>query len=341
MQSSFPFSPHKDTYNNKKEFNFTVDEATEMLKNKLTISNKYLKAQHNVNAIIHLVQWNSKGSTTAGYSTFRNLLTKVITNDINFDLFITQEPISVVEKNLIDKNFNSDYNVIYPVDKRARKEVAIVYRNEVISILKNLNPYKLIDESEPFVNYRNKYFINQAKKRIQITHFNYNDKEDKKNYEICVFNFHSVYSACTNEVKKNFIIDFFKFVKWYIDNKIEKDNFNLLIAGDFNYDIYQDDDLCKSVNEICGLKILIPAPPTIDSTYNELEIAPTNIDFFVTISDPKNGININRVSKLPIRFENYQKEFENVKEIKNLKNLIPSKVSTHDAQSCYLTLKKN
>ncbi|EAL66814.1 hypothetical protein DDB_G0281035 [Dictyostelium discoideum AX4] len=340
--SIIPFSPHKDSFiydHNKKDkkLNLTDEELSEIDLGKLSLENEQLKQLDNSNEVLRAILWNSKGETKSGYAAFRKLLSKIITNDVNFDLFITQEPLSVVNKNYIDNYFNNGFDIVYPVKRKARKEVAIIYRKEKIQVLKNENPYSLIEESliKDKIEYSN-FFVMNGKGRIQITQFK-TLTESPTN--ICVFNIHSVYRF-SDKVKEDFILNFFKFVKWYI-NKIlspNEEEFNLLVAGDFNYDIYLKEFPDLVLNKL-GLKIVIPSPPTIDSSYDEKEIAPTYIDYFLTVYDDRNGLKVCDVSKLPIRFDNYQDEFEGAADLRQDKDLLSSKVSTHDPQYCCLKIK--
>ncbi|KAM9959063.1 hypothetical protein ACTFIR_000114 [Dictyostelium discoideum] len=340
--SIIPFSPHRDSFINDlnkkdKKLNLTNEELSEIDLGKLKLENELLKQIDNSNEILRAILWNSKGETKAGYAAFRKLLSQIITKDLYFDLFITQEPLSVVDKNYIDNYFNNDYEIVYPVKKKARKEVAIIYRKKKIQVLKNENPYSLIEESRinDNIEYSNFFLIN-GKGRIQITHFK-TITESPNN--ICVFNIHSVYKF-SDKVKDEFILSFFRFVKWYI-NKIlspKEERFNLLVAGDFNYDIFSKDFPDLVFNKL-GLKIVIPSPPTIDSSYDEKEIAPTNIDYFITVHDVRNGLTVSNVSKLPIRFDNYQDEFKGAADLREDKDLLSSKVSTHDPQYCCLKIK--
>ncbi|KAM9999262.1 hypothetical protein ACTFIZ_002804 [Dictyostelium cf. discoideum] len=334
-----PFSPHKDLcINENNTFNFKEEEISEMYKNQVDLENDALKKLDNSKDILRAILWNSKGETKSGYAAFRMELSKTIIKDFNFDLFITQEPVSVVDKNYIGKYFNNEYGIIFPVKLKARKEVAIVYRKEKIKVLKNEDPYELIEQSRrgnDKIDYPG-VFISHGKGRIQITHFK---TKTKPQTQICVFNIHSVYKF-KDQVKKDFILSFFKFVKWYI-NKIlspKGESFNLLVAGDFNNDIFSNDFPELIFNEI-GLQISLPSPPTIDSFYDEKEIAPSNIDYFVSVHHAKNSLNVNNVRKLPIRFINYQNNFEGVAELRENKNLVSFKVSTHDPQFCCLSIK--
>ncbi|KAM9997666.1 hypothetical protein ACTFIY_007307 [Dictyostelium cf. discoideum] len=280
--SIIAFSPHRDNFINDlnkkdKKFDLTDEELSEIDLRKLNLENEQLKQLDNSSEILRAILWNSKGDSKAGYAAFRKLLSKIITKDFNFDLFITQEPVSVVDKNYIDNYFNNNFGIVYPVKRKARNEVAIVYRKEKIKLLKNENPYSLIEESI-------------TKDNVKYSNFFCNER------------------------------------------------FNLLVAGDFNYDIFSK-DFPDLILKNVGLNIVIPLPPTIDSSYNEEEIAPSNIDYFITVHDVKNGLNFSNVHKLPIRFDNYQNDFEGVGDLRQNKDLMSSKVSTHDPQFCCLNIK--
>lgn len=336
--SIIPISPHKDNSinNHKDKLDLTQEELSEIDLGKLDLENEELKQLDNSSEILRAILWNSKGETRSGYAGFRMLLSQKIVEDINFDLFITQEPVSVVEKNYSKKYFNKDFGIVYPVRPKARKEVAIVYRKEKIHVLKNEDPYSLIQRSlKDKITYSG-FFLFHGKRRIQITHFKTQTESPTK---ICVFNIHSVYRF-TDQVKEDFILSFFKLIKWYIEKILSPNNekFNLLVAGDFNNDIFLKNYPDLIYNAI-GLQIIIPSPPTIDTSYNEGEIAPTNIDYFITVRDVKNGLNVSNVSKLPIRFANYQDSFEGVADLREENDLSPSRVSTHDPQYCCLKIK--
>ncbi|KAM9968480.1 hypothetical protein ACTFIW_002921 [Dictyostelium discoideum] len=335
--SIIPICPHKDNSikNHKDKLDFTKEELSEIDLSKLDLENEKLKQLNNSSEILRAILWNSKGETRSGYADFRKLLSQKIVEDINFDLFITQEPVSVVEKNYIKNYFNKDFGIVYPVRLKARKEVAIVYRKKKIQVLKNEDPYSLIQTSlKDGITYSG-FFLFHGKGRIQITHFKTQTESPTK---ICVFNIHSVYKFA-DRVKEDFILSFFKFIKWYINKILSPNNekFNLLVAGDFNNDIFLKNYPDLILKEI-GLQIGIPFPPTIGAFYDEEEIAPTNIDYFITVHDVKNGLTVSNVSKLPIRFVNYQDSFEGVADSREEKDLSPSKVSTHDPQYCCLMI---
>ncbi|EGC35121.1 hypothetical protein DICPUDRAFT_33911 [Dictyostelium purpureum] len=331
-------SPHKYLYNKNDENDnrFNQEETYSNILHELI----QLEKPEN---ILRVFLWNSKGLTKKGYAKLRKITNQIITRDIQFDLYVTQEPLSINEKNYL-KSFNDSekkYLITYPPG--SKKEVAIIYNKQKLSIDKDgiKNSYNLIEESKRKDNNQGvEYttdFLDKGKYRTQIVHFKikWGDVKANSGLKLCVINIHSVYLGYSEEDRRDFLLEFFKFVNWYINNKIANEPIKLLILGDFNLDLIEWKIEEKVFNTI-GLKLVISTTPNIDENYSETEISKKKIDFFCTVFD-ENYVNIRNVSKIPVRYKNYINDFRDIQVYLNKKNLDIKGISTHDPLFCYLT----
>ncbi|EGC29996.1 hypothetical protein DICPUDRAFT_42092, partial [Dictyostelium purpureum] len=339
-------SPHKYINNKNGTFNFKQEEILEIESNSINISNELIQLQNpEYGKILRVFLWNSIGDGKKGYSECRMMINQENTRDTQFDLYVTQEPAYTKEENYL-KCFNlteEKYQITYPPD--SKDQVAIIFNKQKLSIDEDghKNSYKLIEESRKKENNQGIEYTTQfpkyGQKRIQIVHFKIQNEIDDMEADgclkLCVINIHSVHNNYTIEKKKTFILEFFKFVNWYINNKLANEPIKLLILGDFNLDLINE-DIDQLVYDEIGLNLVISTSPKIDAHYSEDDISKTNIDFFCTVYN-KNYVNIHNVSKIPLRFENYYKDFQMIQDFIKTHQLNVKKISTHDPQFCYLT----